>query len=136
MKRKRAIPGAVLKLRKRIDAWRSTRQKQEAMPESLWSEAAELAGEHGMATVCEAAGLGYAGLKKRMPGGGQEAVSEQQSFASPFVELPLAALRGSQQLEAAVVELRDANGRSLSVRMMPEALPQLSEVTNALWGLS
>jgi len=136
MKTDRRIPKPISKLRKRVDAWRATRAKRGPMPESLWSDAGELARMHGIYAVSRGARLAYDGVKKRVKTDVPKRVSPAQPLGGPFVELPMASLSGGQGPEVAIVELRDARGRSLAVRVMPQALSQLPEVATTLWGLS
>ncbi len=136
MKTDRPIPQPILSLRNRVDAWRGSRAKRGPMPESLWSKAGVLAQRHGIYAVSRGARLAYDGVKKRSIPTAPIRVSPAQSLAGPFVELPMAALSGNPGPEIAVVELRDCRGRSLTVRMMPQAVSQLPDVATTLWGLS
>jgi hypothetical protein len=136
MKATRPTPESILKLRRRVDAWRQTRSARGPMPESLWAEAGALARQHGIYAVSRGARLAYDGVKKRAKAAGPRRMSPPTSLAGAFVELPVASLSGGQGPDAAVVELRDARGRSLTVRVMPQALSQLPEVATTLWGLS
>ena len=52
-----------------------------------------------------------------------------------FIELPMAS-SPNQETEAAVLELRDSNGRTMKIRISPVALSQLPTLATTLWGLS
>jgi len=139
MKTGHAIPNEISKLRERVDRWRATRATQRgAMPEALWLEAGELADKYGVYAVARGAGLGYEGVRKRSKGpvAASHRASSLRSLAGAFVELPIPSLSGGEGHEVAVVELRDARGRSLAVRVMPQALSHLAEVATTLWSLS
>ena len=136
MRRRQPVPPSILKLRERVDTWRARRARLGPMPGALWSEAAALARQHGIQVVSREARLSYDSLKKRLASNEQQPATTAMLPAKPFIELPMAALGVSQGSEAAVIEMKDGRGRSLVVRMTPQALAQLPEVAGALWGLS
>jgi len=138
MKRRGRIPAPILTLGKKVKQWRATRPCRGRMPEALWSEAADLAREHGIYAVSQGAGVSYDGIKKRVRGEVSEGGAPLQAEVAvgPFVELPMSSVGSGQSVEAAVVELRDGRGRTLAVRVMAPALSQVPELVTALWGLS
>lgn len=132
-------PASILTLCKKVEQWRATRSCRGRMPEALWSEAADLAHEHGIYAVSQGAGVAYEGIKKRVQNEvsrGHPLSRAQENAVGPFVELPMSSVSSGQAAEVAVIELRDGNGRSLSVRVMAQALSQVPELATKLWGLS
>jgi len=103
-------------LRERISHWRSTLPKQRPMPAPLWNEAVALAQELGVYSVKTALGLNYASLRKRL----DEASSRERAEAdagTDFVELSGAQLLGPAVTVGPVVEVSDARGGRLVVRL-------------------
>ena len=139
MKKKHSVPQPIQELRRRIESWRANRACKGPMPEPLWAEAAKLARKHGIYAVSQGARIAYDGVKKRVnKTDAAKSVSPTQSLPGQFVELPVGWLSGSRgpDASAAVAELRDGRGRTLSIRVMPQAMSQLPEVAKMLWGLS
>lgn len=107
--------GDLKRLRKKIDRWRSSRQKLHPMPSPLWSEAAALARGLGVNPVSSALGLNYESLKRYTEdegaGGGRE------TGIGKFVELSGAQVLGVPAADGPVVEVSDASGARLTVRL-------------------
>jgi hypothetical protein len=135
MKENRPIPESIVHLRERVNTWRATRQKRGTMPEELWTEAVDLAGKHGIYAVSSGARLSYESLQMRVDKNGSKKARSKKEVSERFVQLSVPGLEANPGSEVAVVELHDRDGRSLTVRMMPEALAQLSQVATTLWGL-
>jgi hypothetical protein len=86
------------------------------MPEDLWAAAVCLARSHGIAPIARALRLDYGSLKKRVgrsPGGG----SGNTDRVSPFVEMDPRHLVPEREPHGGVVELVDADGTKLVVRL-------------------
>jgi hypothetical protein len=109
-----AFPRRLVRLRERIDQWRSTRTKLWPMPAELWSEAAALARELGVGTVQQALKIGYTSLKRRVV---ERPLARGCAGAGDgeFVELSGAQLFGMGM--GPVVELADRSGARLVVRL-------------------
>ena len=138
MKKNNSVPKPIKELRQRVETWRKKRACKGPMPEHLWAEAAKLARNHGIYAVSKGARIAYDGVKKRVKSDAAKSISPAQSLPGQFVELPVGWLSGCQghDSSAAVVELRDGRGRSLSIRVMPQSMSQLPVVAKMLWGLS
>ena len=119
------LPGGVKQLRRRIDRWRWTREKQTAMPADLWSKTIALARRGRPYTVARALGVNYESLKRRMA----EASPGDGGAGSGFVEFTGAELL--QSTPGAVVELSDADGMRLTVRLMPRAEVDVARIVAA-----
>lgn len=104
-------------LRERIERWRLTRAKRRPMPSALWDEAAALARELGLHPVKSALGLNYASLRRRVNEGAACVSGARASTGGSFVELSGAQLLELPVLATPVVELSDANGTRLTVRL-------------------
>jgi hypothetical protein len=96
-------------LRERITRWRSTRATR-AMPEELWSAAAELARAQGVHAVASALGLNHRRLKERCG----ECGEEPEEVAPAFLEVPVVAAGVAAQ---SVVELSRSDGARMTIRV-------------------
>lgn len=105
----------VAALRGQIEAWRRKRQGR-AMPAELWAAAVELAREHGAYRIARALGLNYQRLNGRLAvvSGGRPSAEDAPATAHGFVELSARLLPAAEQN---VVELSDASGRRLVIRL-------------------
>jgi hypothetical protein len=103
-------------LRERISRWRQTLPKPRPMPAALWDDAVALARELGVYAVKSALGLNYESLKKRL----DEASSRdraQPGTSAKFFELTGAQLLAPPLTAGPVVEVSDARGGRLTVRL-------------------
>jgi hypothetical protein len=140
MKAKSRLPKPITKLSTKVNNWRAKRKCLCPMPEELWSEAVVLAKKYGISPVARGAGLAHDSVKRRVNG---DFTSKPKTTTKTknlplnpaFIELPMSSL-SNQETESAVLELRDAQGRLLTVRISANALSKLSEVATTLWSLS
>jgi hypothetical protein len=79
---KKEAPAAVSELLKRVTTWRKERRKTDAMPDALWSAAAELGSRYGVSLVSRHLKVDFYGLKRRVL-----AVHDNAIAKSGFVEL-------------------------------------------------
>ena len=109
----------VAALRAQIEAWRRRRQGR-AMPGELWQAAVELARAHGAYRIARALGLSYQRLQGRLAVVSGDEQSADGAAATPhgFVELSARLLPAAEQN---VVELSDASGRRLVIRLGGQA---------------
>lgn len=115
VQRQRAAAGdtELAQLSANVERWRRTRTKLSPMPTELWDAAAAVAGRLGVNRVKEALGLNYGVLKARVVG-----TCGKREPPTGFVELSGAQVLGLQSAGAgAVVELTDAHGARLTVRL-------------------
>jgi hypothetical protein len=115
--RESAAEVSVDELRARIEAWRRSRAKRGPMPAELWADAVVLAKRESVYRTARALGVNYATLKWHVAvasSGGRE----ESTGPVGFVEL-LAAPRPTEPAGASstVVELSDASGATMTVRM-------------------
>lgn len=99
-----------------VERWRRTRAKLSPMPTELWDAATAVARRLGVNRVKEALGLNYGVLKARSAAGGRQLAQVRQA-ATGFVELSGAQMLGLPGATGAVVELVDAQGTRLTVRL-------------------
>ena len=130
------LPAEIEALTNRLEAYRHSPRKERRLPESLWTQAAELARQYGVCRVQRALHLNYYALKQRaeeFPASAVEPVRAVPPNTSPaFVELkvPASSLAGA----ATILELEDGSGRKLSVRLAGEHGGELVALACALWG--
>jgi transposase-like protein len=132
-KAKPALPVAVKQLRRRIDEWRTIRERRTRMPPELWAEAVALARSEGAYPVARALGVNFEALKRRVA----EASASPTAAASPtseFVEMArMHVMAASPSSTGAVVELEDG-ARRLVVRLPAEAALDVARVVAAFVG--
>jgi hypothetical protein len=110
----------VKQLGERIERWRRTRERRTAMPAGLWSGAVALAQSEGAYAIARALRLNFEGLKRRMA----EAAAGRTPVAAgsrAFVEWSGAQIMGTSSSVGTVVEVVDAAGNRLMVRLAPDA---------------
>jgi hypothetical protein len=124
---------ALNRLRERIDGWRSSRKKLHPMPPRLWREAATLAHELGINPVSGALGLNYESLKRHVRDAGGASSEASPAPIARFVELSGAQVLGVPSTAAAgpVVELCDASGTRLTIRLAGGSTLEVAEVVAA-----
>jgi len=124
---------ALKRLRGRIDDWRSSREKLHPMPSQLWREAAALASELGVNPVRSALGLNYESLKRQLGDGGVASRGASEASMAKFVELSGAQVLGSPSA-GPVVEICDASGTRVTVRLAAGSTLEVAELVEALRG--
>jgi hypothetical protein len=93
------------------------------MPPELWAEAVALAGRHGAYPVAHAARVNLDGLKRRIAEAAAAGAGTKAAPSNAFVELTGAQLLGGPAPTAGtVVELSDASGTRLAIRLAREAV--------------
>lgn len=102
-----------------VERWRRTRAKLSPMPVPLWNGAIALARRLGVNPVKNALGLNYKALRIRVEAGGGRATSTDAPSAR-FVELSRAQGLGVPAVTGAVVEMSDAHGARLTVRLVAD----------------
>jgi hypothetical protein len=100
-------------LRARIERWRSTRAQRGPMPTELWTGATELARGLGAYRVARELRIGYGALKERL----RADKANGGAGAPAFVAVDGAALFAPAPSAASEVELSDATGLKLVIRL-------------------
>lgn len=116
----------IRKVRERVERWRGTRAKRSPMPDKLWAAAVALAQTHGVYRISQDLGVNYDSLKARLAKAGRGARSRGRrsqvrratgNGQPKFVELepmPALATLGS---DGVLVEVQDATGSKLTIRL-------------------
>jgi hypothetical protein len=129
----RGLPAALERTRQRFERWRRTRKFRTRTPESLWASAAEIARTYGIHRTAAALGVDYYSLKHRVE---QQAPSRggmrEGGAATTFVELAAPPMSGG--FGECVLELEDAEGAKMRVRLQGVAAPDLAALTRSFWG--
>lgn len=126
------LPADVRQIHARIERWRKTRKKRTAMPEQMWQGAVSLARVHGVYWTARALRLSYESLKRRViarPGNGQGGNKDYPGF----VELSPAQLMGFAQPTGPLVELLDADGAKLMIRLTDGSELNMLGLVEAFW---
>ena len=136
LKARPKLPAEVLKVQRRIETWRRTREKRGHMSEKLWSSAVALAQIHGLYPIASGLPVSYDALKKRVveADGGRPPAKKRRrkrKQKASFVELQ-PAWPGSAEPQC-VVELRDPKGATMIIRTTHSASTNIAELTEAFW---
>jgi len=94
MAEQRSTTARIQAIRGRVDAWRRRRRSGQRMPEALWAEAVDVAGEVGVYASARGIGIDYGSLKSRLRareaqsiGGGEGAIQGGFVDAGSVAEL-------------------------------------------------
>jgi hypothetical protein len=115
-------------LRAQVESWRKHKGPNEKMPESLWEAATELAKAYGVSPVQGILRIDYRGLERRALGIRKPA-SKVRAGNPSFIELPSLPTRRAEH----VVELEDAAGRKLSLKIPAGHLAEVLPLAHAFW---
>lgn len=123
------VGARVRELREQIAHWRRTRAKRSPMPAELWRAAVALARGGGTYPIARAVRVDYESLARRVAEAG---ASERGGAAVPaeFVELTGAQLLGASTASGPVVELTDADGVHVTIRLAGGARLDVAEVVH------
>lgn len=111
-----ALPAGVGRVRIRVERWRERGESRWRMPEDLWEDAVSLARSHGLAPIARALRLDYGSLKKRVERSPESEPRDADSLGR-FVEIDPRHVVREQEPNGAVVEVQDAEGAKLVVRL-------------------
>jgi hypothetical protein len=105
-----------------------------SMPEPLWTLAANLAAQYGVAQVSRILRLDYYSLKERVQPYKRHpiTVSESRSPGPTFVELP--AMTAPAVSECSI-ELEHPRGPRMRIHVKGAVLPDLAVLTRIFWGM-
>jgi len=131
-RRPAAMPEEVRRVQARIEYWRRTRKKRTAMPAHIWQEAAELARVHGIYRTAQVLRLSYDSLKRHVTGAPDDGRGGKKSYPG-FVDLGPARMMGIGQPTGPVVELSDADGAKLTIRLTGGCELDARALAEAFW---
>jgi hypothetical protein len=125
------IPTELKELSRQIEQWHRTRPYRMAMPEPLWTLAANVARQHGLARVARFMRLDYYLLKDRIEsleqGGGTTSVVKPT-----FIELrPLPV----NPVSECTIELEHPRGRRMRIHIKGAPMPDVMTLSRTLWGM-
>ena len=125
------IPAELKELNRQIEQWRGTRPYRMAMPETLWTLAANVARQHGLARVARFTRLDYYSLKERIES--LERSSSGTSVVKPtFIELqPLPV----DPVSECTIELEHPRGRRMRIHIKGAPMPDVTTLSRTLWGM-
>jgi len=130
MRREKAIdlPADLERVRVRFARWRRTRKHRTAIPESLWTAAAETARRHGINRVARTLRVDYYSLKERAECPSFLVREVKAEGPASFLELPVPA-RGTPC--ECVLELKDVVGTTMRIELKGVASPDLAALTRS-----
>jgi len=134
-KKRPEIAADVTDIGARINRWRATRTKRSPMPAPLWNAAVRLAETHGIYPIARRLPVNYESLKGRVAAAtrAREARVAKRAGAS-FVEWrPPAPLPSSLPLSGPSVELGDARGATLTMRLGNGERLDVVGLASAFW---
>ena len=125
--------GSLERVRQQLQDWRARRKLGEHIPAPLWAAAVGAAMEHGLHRVAIELHLDYAGLKRRVEGGG--ATPPRGEVAPRFVELsaPAASMASAADRAECIVEMGNARGEKMRVELSGQGLAGLAGLCSAFW---
>lgn len=118
------LPSEVLDTRNLFQNWRTTRKPGSAMPDELWTAAVRLARTYGLSAISRSLPIDYGALKKRME-------AEDAGCTPRFIELKAIPVAQSPIAEGSVVDLVDADGAKMTIRLAPGASVNVAELVSA-----
>lgn len=116
-------------VKRRLNQWRRAHNGQGRIPETLWTEAVELALAHGIERTADVLALNANRLEERV----DERRGQRRSSADSdptFVELSLPQM---QSRAGCTLEAEGRDGRRLKVELTGEAASQAASVARVLW---
>jgi hypothetical protein len=127
----RGLPAELEAVRRRFEHWRRTHEQRSRIPGSLWGAAAKMAGRYGLCRTARALRIGYYSLKRRVEqSSGEVSGRPAPGPATAFVEWPTA--MPARTCEC-TVELEDAVGSKMRIRVTSAALPDLASISRSFW---
>jgi hypothetical protein len=116
-------------VRRRLEAWRQTRQHGQRIPEDLWIAAAKLARVHRPGTVAHLLSLDYDALKERIESVERPSLCRKAPTSPSFVEL---VTPGPAHFSECTVEIEDRDGTKMRVHLKSSEAPDLAAISSAL----
>ena len=131
--RTRTTPAPTTKLSRvcrEFEHWRRTRPRRSPIPISLWALAVEHARAVGVHATARRLRLDYYALKQRVEAA---AAGASRASAGPaFVEVVPAGPTPAGVSEC-VIDLADARGATMRIRLTGPAVPDLAALSQGLW---
>lgn len=125
------IPPEVQELSCQIEQWRNTRPYRKAMPGPLWTLAANLARQYGLARVARFLRLDYYSLKERLEGLERDSAAASETRPA-FVELRPSP---ADPVSECTIELEHPKGSRMRIQVKGALMSDLAALSRALWGM-
>ncbi len=125
------VPAEVQELSRQIEQWRNTRPYRKAMPEPLWTMAANVARQYGLARVARFLRLDYYSLKERLDGLDRDNAAASETGPA-FIELRPSP---SAPVSECTIELEHPRGSRMRIHVKGALMPDLAALSRALWGM-
>ena len=120
------LPDQLLRIRRRLQRWRQTRQHRCPIPEALWIASTNAARDSGLSRTARILSLDYYTLKKRLA-----ALAPAATVESPFIELiPPSAAVGSE----CTIEMEHPGGARMRIQLKGAGVPDWAALSQAFWG--
>ncbi len=119
-------------VQRQFERWRRTRKALSRIPEPLWAAAVEVAGAAGISRAAKTLRVNHHALKKRIAEAVATVVHPGGGPVATFVELAPPTRTGSCQC---TLELEDACGAKMRVRLQSDGPPDLAALSRSFWEL-
>ncbi len=132
MRRRKTVPAELSQAERAFVKWRRSRKRGERIPAKLWALAVELAATHGVCRVSSKLRLDYYALRRKLA---ERHVEIPACEPPAFVELSPASLANPlppQQSEY-LIELEDASGTKMSIRVRGAESLDVMSLSRGLW---
>ena len=114
-----------------FEKWRKTKSGGAQIPDRLWAAAIKLCAKQSVHQVSRALRVNGTDLKRRVEGATTSANREEAGKSTNFLELDVSQLTPAPE---SVVELEDARGAKLRIRLRGASVDDLARVARILWG--
>jgi hypothetical protein len=122
-------PSEIQELSRQIEQWRIARSRRGPMPDPLWTLAANVARQYGVAKVARFTRLDYYSLKERV----EPAEENPMRKSGPtFIELPHMA---ATPLSECSIELEHSRGFCMRIHIKGTTLPDIAALTRTFCGM-
>jgi len=122
------LPDQLVRVHRRLERWRQTRQHRCPIPEALWFASAGVARDFGLGRTARALRLDYYTLKKRI-----DALVPPASAESQFVEL---IAPSSAAAAECTVEMEHPGGAKMRIHLKGAGVPDWAALSQAFWGVA
>ena len=125
-----ALTTTLSRVCREFEHWRRTRPRRSAIPASLWTLAVEHARAVGVHATARRLRLDSYSLKQRVDAA---AAGAPRASAGPaFVEVVPTGV-GPAGVSECVIDLADARGATMRIRLTGPALPDLAALSQSFW---
>jgi len=126
----RDVPAQLEGVRQRFERWRRTRKGHARIPDSLWASAAIMADAYGISRTATVLRVNYHVLKKHL--GHKKAATGRTEAEGEARFIELAPFAPSSRCEC-LLELEDAGGAKMRVRLQGVGMPDLAALSQSFW---